>query len=152
RLQAETIEQDLTQLQRRVDVELLAGVLPDLSRQLLALGGQRVVQVLQLGGVHRDARVLHLRQHAYERHFDVVVQRAHPLRIERGSDRLDELRNRERAPRRLDRTVLGLAVEVELQLTRLCGAAAHRELEAGVAQQQIRQEVARFSRVEQIRG
>ena len=31
RLQAEPVEQDLAQLQRRVDVELLAGVVPDLA-------------------------------------------------------------------------------------------------------------------------
>ena len=47
------------------------------------------------------------------------------------------LRNGERAPRRFDRTILRLAVEVELQLARFGRAAADGQSRPGVTQQQI---------------
>ena len=78
--------EDLAQLDRRVDVEVVA---PDdllqLGAEALHLGGQAVVQLAQVGDVDGDAGVLHPGQHPHERVLDRGVQVGHALLAELAS-------------------------------------------------------------------
>ena len=82
RLQALFVEQDLGQLLRRVDRELVAGLLGDCLLQ----GRHPALQVrrdrLQHPEVDRDAGVLHVRQDGHERHLDVARQGRKALLLE----------------------------------------------------------------------
>ena len=69
--QAELLEQDLAELLRRADHELLAGVLPDLALELVGVGADAARDRLELLGVELDALLLALAQDVDERQLDV---------------------------------------------------------------------------------
>ena len=79
----------------------------------------------------------------------VVVQRAQALRVERGGDGPDEPVDGQRVARGEQRDVGRPLLEGELALG---GAGVGRQLEVGVAQQQLAQHVAGLGRVEQVGG
>ena len=72
--QPELVEQDGPQLGGRVDVEALAGVLLDAGGQILHLGGEPIVEVLEFGPVDAHPEVLHTGQHRHQRGLDLIVQ------------------------------------------------------------------------------
>ena len=110
--EAELVVEDGPQLRRRVDVELVPGVLLHLGLQ----GGRRLLQRvgdrLQLGPVHADAGHLHLGQDPDQRRLDVVVQLGHVL----GVDAVPEAQGHAGHVGRLARALLG---QVALGLARL---------------------------------
>jgi hypothetical protein len=80
------VEQDRGQLLGRVDVERAARGLHrrglDLALEPHDLGLEPFALPVELVGVHRDAVVLELREHADQRELDVAVERAQPHRAE----------------------------------------------------------------------
>ena len=142
--------QDLAQLDRRVDVEVVApDDLAQLGAEPLHLGGQALVELAEVGDVDGDAGVLHPGQHAHERVLDRRVQVGHALLGELRRDRLDEVVHGERLAAGDRRRVGVRAVEVELALGRRL---VDRRGEAGVALDEVGQLVARLGRVEQVGG
>ena len=90
-------EQDLAQLDRRVDVEVLVpGDHPQVVAQPCRVGGQLLVQLLEERTVDGDADVLHPGEDDDERVLDRRVQRRHALLVEQRRDRLDEGGDRQR--------------------------------------------------------
>ena len=148
RREPELVEQHLTQLVRRVHVELDAGLGLDRLIESMALAHQPVVERSQLDDVDPDADSLHSRQHTDERVLDRVVERAHALVLERLLERGSEPRRRNCVERGRRAVVDSDAVEIELELVRLVGA----ELEPRVPSEQVADRVARLSRVEEVRG
>ena len=140
--------QQLAQLDRRVDVEVVApDHLAQLGVEALHIGRQPFVELAEVGDVDGDAGVLHPGQHAHERVLDRRVQIGHALLGELRRDRLDEMVHGERLAAGDRRRVGGGAVEVELTLGRRL---VDRRGEAGVALDEVRQLVARLRRVEQV--
>ena len=80
--EAELVVEHGPQLGRRVDVELVAGVLLHLRLQRGGRLLQRVGDRLELGPVDADAGHFHFGQDAHERRLDVVVQLDHVLGVE----------------------------------------------------------------------
>ena len=89
--EAELVEEHLAQLRRGVDVELVAGVGPDLARAARSHSAvSRSFSARSSVDVDADADVLHAGQHPHERHLDVVVQRAQPCASSAASSGGDE--------------------------------------------------------------
>ncbi len=147
--ETELVEQDRSHLRRGVDVEVLPRRLDDRGPLGLGLGGEGVVEAAEHVDVDRDAEVLHLGEHPDQRHLDVVVEAGQPVRLERLRQGLDELRHRQGVPTGDLRDRRAAPVEVELALR---GGPVVRELELGVAAQQLGQAVERARRVEQVGG
>ena len=84
------------------------------------LGGELLVQPLQLRHVDGDADVLHLGQHADQRVLDRRVQLGHALLLERRLQRGRQVRNGERLAAGDARSSSPLVAEVELS-RRGCG-------------------------------
>ena len=74
RREPEVLEQDLAQLRRGVDVELLPRMRVDLGFEPAALVVQLLAQVMEEVEVDADARLLHAREHAHERTLDPLVE------------------------------------------------------------------------------
>ena len=81
-LQAELLVQDLPQLRRRVEVELLAGLRVDLGLQRRHAVADRLPHLLEVVDVEPDAARLHAGEHRRERQLDVVEQAAEPLLVD----------------------------------------------------------------------
>ena len=153
RRQLQLLEQDLAELLRRVDVELLAGQLEDprgVARQLafdvLRLRGQR-------GAVDADAGALDVGEHGDERHLELAEHLVQPIGHEQ----------RRQPVRQLPRQVRALAGEVQRRLRRQLrnrhrlGAAAAdvllgQRLVAEMLERGSFERVARPRRVEQVAG
>ena len=73
--EVQLVEQDLPELGRRVDVELLAGHHPDVVRDVRELALELLRHRVEEVQVDPDARLLHVREHVDERHLDVPEQR-----------------------------------------------------------------------------
>ncbi len=114
RRQAPLVEQDLAQLDRRVDVELPPDDVVEVLGEAGDLAGEVVAERLQLGGVDGDADVLHAGQHAHEGVLDVGVELGHALRLQRPLERGSEAADGEGEPRGAPRVVDAGVAEVEL--------------------------------------
>src|SRR5690606_36847514 len=88
--ETELLEQDLAQLRRGVDVELVARGLDDRLAVALDVGDEAVPEALELRAVDPDAEVLHAGEDADEGHLDLVVEAAQPPGVEGGEERLDQ--------------------------------------------------------------
>ena len=110
-------EQDLAQLDGRVDVERTTHHLLQHSPEALDLGGELAVELGELGNVDGDAHVLHLRQHADQRVLDGGVQLGHALLVERSLQSSRQVRDSKCLAGR-DPSFVGAAAEVELAARR----------------------------------
>ncbi len=77
--QAQFLEEDLRQLLRGADVELLAGLLVNLLFELRHFLLEPLRHGAQRGHVEADALEFHLREHRDERHFDLREEVVHLL-------------------------------------------------------------------------
>ena len=120
-------EQDLAHLDRRVDVEVVVtGDLAQLDAEPCDLGGELLVERLQLRPVDGDADVLHPGEHDDERVLDRAVELGHALLFEARHDRLDEHRDGQCVAPGPDLGADLGAAEVELAARRRVVAAARR--------------------------
>src|SRR2546426_4146095 len=71
--QPELLEEDVRELLRRRDRELLAGELPDLPRQVVEAPLELLRERLEPRGIDADAVALHAREHRHERALDLLV-------------------------------------------------------------------------------
>ena len=87
--QADLLEEDLRELHRRADVELVADGGVDLLLEAADLARQRLRHLVQRAGVDGDAVQLHPREDGDERHLDLVEELRHlllaELRLEDGA-------------------------------------------------------------------
>ena len=141
-------EQDLAQLDRRVEVERPADDLVQHAGQALHLGGQALEQDAQLVDVDGDAGVLHPGEHAHQRVLDRVVEVAHALLVERGEQRPGDAVDRQRLAGGAHGVVVALT-EVELAG---CHRVAVGEAHVRVALEQPGDRVRGLGRVEQVGG
>ena len=153
RREAELVEQDLAQLRRRVDVELVAGVVLDLGvepRRTRRRAGRRSARS---SATSTPTPTSSMRASTRdERHLDVVVERAQALRVERAAS--------SGATRRSTASARRPAIVRRRRCRRRRGRAGPRRRasarsqrsSAGVAQQQLLEQVRRLGRVEQVGG
>ena len=114
RREAELLEQDVAELRRGVDVELLAGLRVDLGFEPAALVVELLAELVEEGEVDADAGVFHAGEHAHERQLDALVELDELARLERFLERVDEPQEQGGAALRvLDAHV---AVEIERAL------------------------------------
>ena len=104
---------------------------------------------LELVPVDPDADVLHAGEHADERDLDVVVERAQALGVEGGEERRDQPVDGQRAAGRRGGARRGRSLEVELARR---GDVAVGDASAGVADEQLLEQVAALGRVEEVGG
>src|SRR5262249_16212827 len=67
------LEEDLSELDRRVDIELLARLFPDFPFQAPQVPFHSRRHPAQVGDVDRDARRLHAREHGRQRALDLAI-------------------------------------------------------------------------------
>ena len=147
-VQAEFLEQHLTQLLGAVDVELAVRVMINLLGQVADTNIQLVTEGTQLIRLDRTARRFHLSQHAQERQFDFVVQLSHAKLLNpvsrlgvNGAQRADMLRH----------GLLGVLLTAEQRNRRRIVQIQLGQLGIAVRKRKPRQIVAGLGRVEQVR-
>jgi hypothetical protein len=112
---AELLEEDLAELARRAEVELLAGDLPALLLELLQIALELARHLLQERHVEEDARLLHRHQHADERCLDLAVDALQRAAVEllvqprcERSEEVQPLARQRQQPRVAERRLLPL--------------------------------------------
>ena len=90
RRQAQDLEQDMTELFGRVDVELLAGKLDDPRAQGIDVALRALADLVEVRDVDRGARALHRGKHRDKRQIDLGVCAHQSVVFERAGKRLLE--------------------------------------------------------------
>ena len=149
RAQAALVVEDLAQLLRRVEVEVVAaGDDAEFGAERVDLGRQAGAERFEFGDVDGDADVFHLRQHHDERVLDRAVELGHALRFEARHQRCGERVHGERVAPGTFGVGHRRAVEVELARRRHVA----RPGEAGVLLDEVGQRVPGLGRIDQVRG